>query len=102
MSSSVAGNHSQDQSGGRGGIANRITDLGAAGSVVTPIDLQKRAQFVAKHNSIELVHLNADATPTDFMMKFLEKVFAGRSASFSGAGTLTVKAEALQPDEPTQ
>lgn len=84
-----------------GAIANRITDLGAAGGiVVTPIGLQKGAQLVAKHNNIELVRLNKDATPTDFMMNFLENAFAGRSASFSGTGTLTAKAEAVQPDEP--
>jgi len=84
-----------------GGIANRITDLGAAGGfVVTPIGLQKGAKLVAKHNRIELVQLNEDATPTDFMMNFLKKAFAGKPASFSGTGILTAKAEAVQPDEP--
>ena len=84
-----------------GGLAYRISDVGAAGGiVVTPVGLQEGAEIVAKHEGIEVIQLNADATPTDFVMKFLEKVVAGRSAKLSGTGTLTVKVEVVQPDEP--
>jgi restriction endonuclease len=64
-----------------GGVANRIREVGADGGIiVTPIGLQKGAQFVAGYNNIDVVRLNADATTTDYVVQFLEKVFVGASA----------------------
>jgi hypothetical protein len=82
-------------------LAWTISDVGASGGiVVTPIGVRGGGQIVAKSASIEVVHLDADASTTDYVLKFLEKVVAGRSAKLSGTGTLTVKVEVVQPDEP--
>lgn len=59
------------------GLAWRISDVGASGGiVVTPIGVQGGGQIVAKSAGIEVVHLDANST-TDYVLKFLNKVFLG-------------------------
>jgi hypothetical protein len=65
------------------------------GIVVTPIGVQQGGEIIAKYEGIDIVHLDADSTTTDFVMKFLEKVVAGVSAKLSGSGTLTAEARVL-------
>lgn len=62
-----------------GGLAWRIhEELGASGGiVVTPLGLQSGAELVAKRADIQVVELNADATPTEYVMRLLDKVCLG-------------------------
>ena len=86
-----------------GGFAYRIGDIGAAGGImVSPLGVQEGAKKIANREGIKTVRLDADSTTTDFMVEFLEKVVAGRSAKLGGTGTLTAKVEAVQPDKPEQ
>ena len=66
---------------------------------MTPIGVQKGGEIVAKHGGIEVVHLNAEATRTDFVTKFLEKAVHGASANLHATGTLTATAEVLRHDD---
>lgn len=57
-------------------IAYRIMDTRAVGGItVTPLELQKGAKLIAANNRILSVQLNADATPQEFALKFLNKLF---------------------------
>jgi hypothetical protein len=59
-------------------MAWTISDVGASGGiVVTPIGVQRGGQIVAKSAGIEVVHLDANSTTTDYVLKFLNKVFLG-------------------------
>src|SRR6476661_295291 len=61
-----------------GGLAYRIGDLDAAGGiVVTPIGVQEGGEKIAKYEGIEEVHLNADASTTDYVLEFLDRVHFG-------------------------
>src|SRR5271170_7648291 len=59
-----------------GGLAYRIDHVGAAGMIVViPLAVQDGARKIAEYEgNIEIVRLDADATTTDFMLEFLEKV----------------------------
>jgi hypothetical protein len=51
-----------------GGFAYRIGDVGAAGGiVVTPIGVQEGGEKIAKYEGIQIVHLDADSTTTDYV-----------------------------------
>lgn len=85
-----------------GAIAYRIGDLGAAGGiVVTPIGVQEGGEIIARYEGIEVVHLNADASHTDFVLQFLERVVVGVSAQFGATGTLSAEVQAIPPDQPS-
>jgi len=59
-------------------LAYTIRDVGAAGGiVVTPIGVQKGGRLIAKSAGIQIVHLDADSTTTDYVLKFLGSVFIG-------------------------
>lgn len=61
-----------------GGLAYRILDTGAVGGiVVSPLGIQEGAEKVANAEHIVNVLLNADATPTEFCLSFLNKLFVG-------------------------
>ncbi len=84
-----------------GEFAYRIGDVGAAGGiVVTPIGVQEGGKKIAKYEGIEEIHLDKDATTTDFVLEFLERVFIGRSAELRATGTLTAEVKVSHPDEP--
>jgi hypothetical protein len=84
-----------------GGFAYRIGDVGAAGGIiVTPIGVQEGGKNIAKYEGIDVIHLNKDATTTDFVLEFLERVFIGASAELHATATLTAEAEVSQPDKP--
>ena len=71
-----------------------ISDSGAAGGlVVSPLDLQAGAKLVAAHEGIVEVQMAPTRTTTDYMVKFLDQIFVGRSPSpirlkFTVTGTL--------------
>lgn len=63
-----------------GGLAFRISDTGAQGGIiVTPIGLQEGAKKVAAHAGVEEVRLDANSTDEDYVLSFLNRVFAGVS-----------------------
>ena len=63
-----------------GGLAYRIMDTGAAGGIiVSPLGLQEGANKIADSENIINVQLDANCTPTDFVLKFLNKVMIGLS-----------------------
>jgi hypothetical protein len=73
-----------------GGLAYRIGDVGAAGGiVVTPIGVQEGGEKIAKYEGIEIVHLDANSTTTDYVLKFLDKVLHGASADMTVQFTVT-------------
>ncbi len=60
-----------------GNLAFSIIDAGGTGGViVSPMDLQKGAKKIAASQNIVHVKLPANSTPENFIIKFLNKVFA--------------------------
>jgi hypothetical protein len=59
-------------------LAYRIIDTEAGGGIyVSPLGLQEGATKVAAARNIVSVQLSPDSTPTEFMLRFLNKIFAG-------------------------
>jgi len=60
-----------------GALAYQIIDTGAAGGVlVSPLGLQEGAAKIAGSEKIIEVQLNADCAPSEFVIKFLNKLMA--------------------------
>jgi hypothetical protein len=75
-----------------GALAFRISDTGASGAiVVSPLGLQQGAKKVAHSAGIESVLLNANSTTTDYVLRFLNKVFVGISETLTTSDTASVK-----------
>lgn len=83
-----------------GAIQYRINDVGAAGAiVVTPIGLQEGGEKIAQyHHNLQTVHLDADSTTTDYVLKFLGHVFLGASAGLVVTPIVEATAEVTHPD----
>ncbi len=83
-------------------LAWRISDIGASGGiVVTPIGVQEGGKIVAKSAGIEVVHLDSNSTTTDYVLKFLDKVFIGASTvPMTVTVTLTGEGKVSQSDTP--
>jgi hypothetical protein len=61
-----------------GALAYRIMDTGADGGIiVSPMGLQSGAQKVAETEGIISIELYEDNTPTEFSLRFLNKLFVG-------------------------
>ena len=61
-----------------GELAFRIIDTGAkSGIIVSPLEPQKGAKLLAANKDIAHVTLNAEATTTEYLMKFLNSIFVG-------------------------
>lgn len=61
-----------------GALAYRIIDTGASGGIiVSPMGLQPGAEKVASSEGILEVMLDADSTPHEFAMRFLNKLMVG-------------------------
>ena len=61
-----------------GALAFTLIDTGAdAGVIVSPMPLQLGAQKVAIARHIHHVQIDANSTPREFAMKFLDKLFMG-------------------------
>lgn len=71
-----------------GAIAFRLIDTEAvSGIIVTPLGLQEGAQKVAAAMNVLLVRLDAGATPQQFILEFLGKLFirpAGQEMGLTG------------------
>jgi len=73
-------------------IAYRIKDTGADGGiVVTPLELQKGAKKVAEYEGIQHVILDPESTTTDYILKFLQKIFIGISGKVTITGNVNVQ-----------
>ena len=65
-------------------LAFRIHDTGAAGGiVVSPLGLQEGARRVAAAANVQNVILRADSTPTEYFMRFLNRVMIGTHDALS-------------------
>lgn len=74
-----------------GGLAFRIEDTAAEGGIfVTPIGYQEGAGKVAAYRDIKTVVLSANSTTTDYVLRFLNKVFVGVSESIKISDSLSV------------
>ena len=74
------------------GLAWRIHDTGASGALlVSPLGLQEGAQRVAAAANVVAVHLDAEATPQQFVVSFLNHLFVGLTGveARGEVGTLT-------------
>ena len=61
-----------------GGLAYRIIDTGASGGIiVSPLGIQKGAGKIAAAERILNVQLDAYCTPTEFAMRFLNRLMVG-------------------------
>lgn len=84
-----------------GAFAYRIRDVGATGGiVVTPIGVQEGGEVLAQYEGIEVVRLNAEATTTDYILKFLDKVHIGASVKLQITPSLTATAEVVPAPTP--
>lgn len=77
-------------------LAFRIQDTGAVGGfIVSPLGLQEGAQKVAASANILSIILSAEATPQQFSLSFLEKLFIGTTGVMarSEVGTMATVVE---------
>ena len=73
-----------------GALAYRIIDTGASGGIiVTPLGLQAGAQKVASAEGIIEVELDANSTPKEFAMRFLDKLKIGMADTLIFGDSLT-------------
>jgi hypothetical protein len=79
------------------GLAYRIIDTGAAGGIiVSPLGLQEGAAKVAAAENIQEVHMDANSTHTDYVLQFLNHIFAG--IALKGEGTMTATGTVIRAD----
>jgi hypothetical protein len=75
-----------------GGLAYRIIDTGAAGGiVVSPLGLQEGAKKVAAAENIQEVFLSPDSTCTEYMLRFLNRIFVGVTDRVTVAVSVTAQ-----------
>lgn len=73
------------------GLAFRLIDTGAAGGIlVSPLGLQEGAKKVAAHSDIVDVRMEPSSTNTEYLMRFLNKVFVGLTDHATVTETATV------------
>ncbi len=72
-------------------LAWTIQDTGAAGGVlVSPVGFQDGARKIAAATTISEVTLREDSTTTDYMLKFLNKIFCGVSDNISITESISI------------
>lgn len=77
-----------------GALAYRIQDSGAKGGIiVSPLGLQLGAKKIADAENIISVELNADSTPAEFTLKFLNRLHCGVSVKLDAVLTMAVEAD---------
>ena len=80
-----------------GGLAYRILDTGASGCIlVSPLGLQKGGRLVAAAEGIQEVLMDENSTRTDYVLQFLNRIFAG--VALKGEGSLTATATVTRAD----
>jgi hypothetical protein len=81
-----------------GGLAYRVKDTGAKGGIiVSPLGLQKGAKLVASCANIVHVRLDEKSTTTEYVMRFLKKIFVGHHAELKFKSSL--KADKIRDDK---
>jgi len=66
-----------------GSLAYKIVDTGASGGIiVSPLGLQQGAKKIAAHEKVLDVQLNANCTPEEFALKFLNRLMIGVKDNF--------------------
>ena len=74
-----------------GGLAFRLLDTGAKGGIiVSPLPLQKGAQRLAAATNIVHVEIDANSTPDNFAMRFLNRLFLGVKVSTGARAEVTM------------
>jgi hypothetical protein len=74
-----------------GSLAYRIYDTGASGGIiVSPFGLQEGAEKIAKAENIHNVTLSPDSTTTNYILKFLNEVYAGVGEKAVGRASISV------------
>ena len=74
-----------------GGLAYRIIDAQAAGGIiVSPLGLQKGAKLIADAENIINIQLAENATPADFTLQFLNKIFIHMTEKVTCTDTFSV------------
>ena len=72
-------------------LAYRLIDTGASGGIlVSPLGFQEGAKKVAAAENIQEVFMNANSTTTDYVLRFLNKIFVGLSDAVTITDTLNV------------
>lgn len=72
-------------------LAYRLIDAGAEGGIlVSPLGFQEDAKKVAAAEEIQEVHMDQNSTRTDYMFRFLNKVFIGASDAVNITSTVTI------------
>lgn len=78
-------------------LAYRIIDTGASGGiVVSPLGFQEGARKVATAEGIHEIFMDVESTRTDYVLKFLNHIFAGISLTVTP--TLTATAVVIRAD----
>lgn len=73
-----------------GGLAFRISDTGASGGIyVSPLGFQEGAKKVAAATCIHEVKLGPNSTRTEYVLRFLNRVFVGLPLSVKPTMTAT-------------
>lgn len=91
--------NSRMSQGPMGALAYAIKDVGAAGGiVVTPLGLQAGARKIAEKDGVHSVILTPESTTTDYIMKFLNRVFIGASVRSGVVLGDTATAEVVPPE----
>jgi hypothetical protein len=73
-------------------LAYRLLDTGAQGGIiVSPLGIQEGAAKIAASENILNVRIDANSTPTEFVMQFLNKIMVGVSGKFGFRGNVTAK-----------
>lgn len=71
-------------------LVYRIIDTGASGGIlVSPLGFQEGAKKVAAAEGIHEIFMDADSTRTDYVLKFLNHIFAGASLTVTPTFTAT-------------
>jgi restriction endonuclease len=82
-------------------LAYRIIDTGASrGIVVSLLGFQEGARKVAAAENVHEVFMDADSTTTDYVLRFLNKIFKGLPATVTSTGTLN--ATVIRADRETE
>lgn len=83
-------------------LAYKIGDVGASGGIlITPIGVQRGGQLIADAEGIQVVHLDADSTTTEYLLRFLGDVFVGPGSATHTltGGTPEIIIAPAEPDE---
>jgi hypothetical protein len=79
------------------GLAYRIVDTGASGGIlVSPLGFQEGAKKVAAAEGIQEVLMDENSTRTDYVLTFLNHIFAG--VSLRGEATMAATATVTRAD----